>query len=143
MDKVFVREALFEFLQTIYKFEQKELEAFSLSWQEILLLKNLLVLEVSTMGVVATMLEIKAFQATRLVDGLVKKEFVERFTNQDDKRIKSIMITAQGKARMEEVDDFHHSVIENAAKDLGTERTTEILKTMYHLEELLGLKENK
>ncbi len=142
MDKVFVREALFEFLQTIYKFEQKELGAFSLSWQEMLLLKNLLVIEACSMGVVAAMLEIKAFQATRLVDGLVRKEFVERLTNQDDKRIKSIKITEEGKVRMEEVDDFHHSVIEHAAKDLGTERTSEILKTMYHLEALLGLKEN-
>ena len=42
---------------------------------------------------------------------------------------------------MEKVDDFHHSVIENAAKDLGTQRTKEILETMFHLEQLLGLSE--
>ncbi|HHX61083.1 MAG TPA: winged helix-turn-helix transcriptional regulator [Epulopiscium sp.] len=143
MDKTFVKEALFEFLQTIYKFEQKELEEFSISWQEMLLLKNLLIHKECSMGLVTTLLEIKAFQATRLVDGLVKKELVVRFTNQDDKRVKSIAITAQGKARMEKIDDFHHSVIETAAEDLGTQRTKEILETLFHLEQLLGLKENK
>ena len=141
MDKTFVKDALFDFLQTIYKFEQKELKEFSISWQEMLLLKNLLIHKECTMGLVTTILEIKPFQATRLVDGLVKKEFVERSTNEDDKRVKSIAITLKGKACMEKVDDFHHSVIENAAKDLGTQRTKEILETMFHLEQLLGLSE--
>jgi DNA-binding MarR family transcriptional regulator len=143
MDKIFVKEALFEFLQTIYKFEQKEIKEFSISWQEMLLLKNLLVAKEFNMGLVKKLLNIESFQATRLVDDLVKKEFVVRYTNQDDKRVKSIVLTTKGKACIKKVDEFHHQVIENAAKDLGNQRTEEILKTMFHLEKLLGLTKNK
>lgn len=139
MDKVLVKEALFTFLQTIYKFEQTELDKFSVSWQEILLLKHLIIHEECNMGFITRLLHIKPFQATRLVDGLVKKQLVTRFTNESDRRVKSIAITEKGRTRLAEIDDFHHSIIENAAKDLGTKRTKEILQMIFQLEKLLGL----
>ena len=142
MDKNFVKEALFTFLQTIYKFEQKELHSFSISWQEILLLKYLIIHEECNMGFITTLLTIKPFQATRLVDGLVKKQLVTRLTNESDRRVKSISITDKGISRLAKIDDFHHLIIENAAKNLGTKRTTEILEMMFQLEKLLGLSES-
>ncbi|HHX59132.1 MAG TPA: MarR family transcriptional regulator [Epulopiscium sp.] len=143
MDKLLVKEALFTFLQTIYKFEQIELDKFSVSWQEILLLKHLTIHKECNMGLIATTLNIKPFQATRLVDGLIKKQLITRFTSENDRRVKSISITKKGISRLDEVDDFHHLIIENAAKDLGTKHTTEILKMMFYLEKLLGLSNNK
>ena len=139
MDKIFVKEALFSFLQTIHKFEQKELEKFSLTWEEVLLLKNLLSIHECRMGTVTEILNIKSFQATRLVDGLVEKEFVDRYKSKNDKRIKFLAITKKGKKRISEIDDFHHLVIQKAAEELGINRTEEILQTLFHLEQLLGL----
>ncbi|MHB8127678.1 MAG: MarR family winged helix-turn-helix transcriptional regulator [Mobilitalea sp.] len=143
MDKIQVKDALFAFLQTIYKFEQKELKEFSISWQEMLLLKHLILNQDCSMGFMTTILNIKPFQATRLVDGLVKKQLIVRFENESDRRVKSIRITEEGNARMAKVDDFHHLVIENAAKDLGIERAEEILKMMFQLETLLGLSKDQ
>ena len=143
MDKLLVKEALFTFLQTIYKFEQTELDKFSISWQEILLLKHLIIHKECSMGFISTRLNIKPFQATRLVNELVKKQLITRSINQNDRRVKSISITEKGISRLEEVDDFHHLIIENAAKDLGTKHTNEILQMMFQLEKLLGLSESK
>ena len=143
MDNVQVKEALFVFLQTIYKFEQEELKEFSISWQEMLLLKHLIINQDCSMGFMTTILNIKPFQATRLVDGLVKKQLIVRFENESDRRVKSIRITEEGVARMAKVDDFHHLVIENAAKDLGIERSDEILTMMFQLDKLLGLSKDQ
>jgi DNA-binding MarR family transcriptional regulator len=143
MNKVQVNDALFAFLQTIYKFEQKELEEFSISWQEMLLLKHLIINNERSMGFMTAILNIKPFQATRLVDGLVKKQLIARFESESDRRVKYIRITEEGIARMAKVDNFHHLVIENAAKDLGIERAEEILEMMFQLEKLLGLSKDQ
>lgn len=142
MKKIQVNEALFAFLKAIYKFEQMELKEFSISWQEMLLLKHLRIHQDMSMGSLTNILEIKPFQGTRLVDGLVKKQLVERFEKESDKRIKSIRITKEGSVRMTKVDHFHELVIERAAEDLGMQRTDELLEMMFQLEKLLGLTEN-
>ncbi|OFV70952.1 hypothetical protein ACWI_15380 [Acetobacterium wieringae] len=142
MDKQQVNDALFAFLQAIYKFEQMELAKFSISWQEMLLLKQLLNNNKDfSMGHATELLGIKPFQSTRLVDGLVKKELLLRFEKESDRRIKSLQITAKGKAVLAEIDDFHYQVIEKASKNLGSERTHSILSMMFQLEELLSLEE--
>lgn len=141
MDKAQVNDALFAFLQAIYKFEQMELAKFSISWQEMLLLKQLLNTNDFSMGYTTDLLGIKPFQATRLVDGLVKKELLQRFEKESDRRVKSIQITDKGKAVIAQIDDFHFQVIEKASGNLGPERTQAILMMMFQLEELLGLKE--
>lgn len=143
MDKIFVKNALYEFLQTIYKFEQKELQVFSISWKEILLLKNLIIHGQHTMGNVNETLNIKAFQATRLIDGLEKKGLVSRFQVNNDKRVKTIEITEEGKSSIQALDDYHYSIIEKAAKEIGLDKAKEIIETMYHLEQLLGLSNNQ
>ncbi|VUZ23267.1 Uncharacterised protein [Acetobacterium wieringae] len=141
MDKQQINAALFAFLQAIYKFEQMELTKFSISWQEMLLLKQLLNNNDFSMGYVTELLGIKPFQATRLVDGLVRKELLLRFEKESDRRIKSLQITAKGKAVLAEIDDFHYQIIEKASKNLGSERTHSILSMMFQLEELLSLEE--
>jgi len=141
MDKQQINAALFAFLQAIYKFEQMELAKFSISWQEMLLLKQLLNSTNFSMGHTTELLGIKPFQSTRLVDGLVKKELLLRFEKESDRRIKSLQITAKGKAVLAEIDDFHYQVIEKASKNLGSERTHSILSMMFQLEELLSLEE--
>lgn len=141
MDKQQINAALFAFLQAIYKFEQMELTKFSISWQEMLLLKQLLNNNDFSMGYVTELLGIKPFQATRLVDGLVKKELLLRFEKESDRRIKSLQITAKGKAVLAEIDDFHYQIIEKASKNLGSERTHSILSMMFQLEKLLSLEE--
>ena len=141
MDKQQINAALFAFLQAIYKFEQMELTKFSISWQEMLLLKQLLNNNDFSMGYVTELLGIKPFQATRLVDGLVRKELLLRFEKESDRRIKSLQITAKGKAVLGEIDDFHYQIIEKASKNLGSERTHSILSMMFQLEELLSLEE--
>lgn len=140
MDKKQVNDALFAFLQAIYKFEQMELANFSISWQEMLLLKQLLNNDFS-IGYATDLLGIKPFQATRLVDGLVKKQLLLRFEKESDRRIKSLQITAKGKSVIAEIDSFHYQVIEKASENLGSERTETILTMMFQLEELLGLEE--
>ncbi len=139
MDRVQVNNALFAFLQTIYRFERNEMNEFSISWQEMLLLKHLLIKSDMSMGMMTNILGIKPFQATRLVDGLVKKQLIERLEKEQDRRVKTIRITDEGKLRMAAVDSYHHLVIESAAEELGEKRTDEILLMMFQLEKLLGL----
>lgn len=142
MTKDQVDEALFAFLQAIYKFEKMEFDKFSISWQEMLLLKHLLTKTELSMGAATEILNIKPFQTTRLVDGLVKKQMLLRFEKASDRRIRFIQITEKGEAILAEADSLHYMVIKKASENLGIEQIDSILDMMFHLENLLGISEN-
>jgi DNA-binding MarR family transcriptional regulator len=134
-----INESLFAFLKAIYAFEQKERELFSLTWQEMLLLKHLRVSNNLTMSEINTLLNIMAFQGTRLADSLIKKGFIQREINPSDARGKSISITQEGLQQLEKIDTYHIAVINTASEKIGKERSEELLSMMLQLDQLLGL----
>lgn len=134
-----INDSLFAFLRSIYDFEQKERELFSLTWQEMLLLKQLRANNFFTMSEINELLNILPFQGTRLVDGLCKKNFLKRATNPSDGRGKSISITEEGLNHLNKIDAYHISVVQKAAEKIGTERTEEFLSMLLQLDQLLGL----
>lgn len=134
-----INDSLFAFLRSIYDFEQKERELFSLTWQEMLLLKQLRANNFFTMSEINELLNILPFQGTRLVDSLCKKNFLKRATNPSDGRGKSISITEEGLNHLDKIDAYHISVVQKAAEKIGTERTEEFLSMLLQLDQLLGL----
>jgi DNA-binding MarR family transcriptional regulator len=55
---------------------------------------------------------------TRLLDGLEKKNLVERVSDTNDRRQKSIRITANGKSLLTKLKPFAHGVQSRALKDV-------------------------
>jgi len=139
MTNDYINDALFSFLKAIYAFEQKEKAEFSLSWQDMLLLKHLRLTNQLTMGDVTQLLHIQPFQTTRLVDNLVKKMFVERFEGQEDGRVKCLRIAPHGLLQLDRLDAYHVSVVTQAAKDLGPSATKDLLAMLFQLNQLLGV----
>lgn len=139
MNPININESLFAFLRAIYSFEQKERELFSLTWQEMLLLKHLRVTPSFTMSEINELLNIAPFQGTRLIDQLEKKTFLVRQINPTDGRGKSVSITEEGLAQLKKIDDYHIQVITAASERIGKERANEILAMMLQLDQLLGL----
>ena len=139
MNPININESLFAFLRAIYSFEQKERELFSLTWQEMLLLKHLRVTPSFTMSEINELLNIAPFQGTRLIDQLEKKGFITRRSNPSDGRGKSVSITEEGLARLKKIDEYHIQVITSTSEKIGKERANEILAMMLQLDQLLGL----
>jgi DNA-binding MarR family transcriptional regulator len=141
MNKTLVDNALFAFLQAIHRFEQKEELIFGVSWKEILLLNHLIKDPSCNVSFVITRLNLKPFQATRLVDKLVNKNLVQRSHDNQDKRVVLLRITQEGMDRMRKIEAYHQSIIEQASSNLGVDRTEELLHMLFQLEQLLGLEE--
>ncbi|HAI17588.1 MAG TPA: MarR family transcriptional regulator [Xanthomarina gelatinilytica] len=56
--------------------------------------------------------------ATRLMDKLIAKQFIERFPCMDDRRVVYIKITKTGKQLLESIsEDFNHDLLKNISEE--------------------------
>lgn len=56
--------------------------------------------------------------ATRLMDKLIAKKFIERFPCEDDRRVVFVQITLKGKELLESIsNDFNHELLKNISEE--------------------------
>lgn len=89
--------------------------------------------EPKTMGMVAGKLEITVGTLTTAINRLVKKEYVERHRNDNDRRIVLIQLTEKGKLVFDSHEDFHREMIKNLLKDVNLTDDSELIRAMANL----------
>ena len=75
-------------------------------------------LEGGTMTETAKKLNVTVGTLTTMVNHLVKKEYVERVSNEEDRRIVKLMLTRKGKLGYRLHDRFHYVMIKNMLEKL-------------------------
>lgn len=70
---------------------------------------------------IAQKMKLVKSRITKIVDGLIKKEFIQRIKDPEDSRISLLSLTPLGKKKLHEIieflDEIHHSVLEQMAPE--------------------------
>jgi len=80
---------------------------------------------------IAQRLEVAKSRVTKLINGLKEKGLVETIEDPRDARIKLINLTPAGRARSEQIADFHREIHAKILKNIGAD---ERLNTLSYLE---------
>lgn len=130
---------LFDFLETIYTFQQIELGLFHVTWQEIYLLYKIIQSDGLTVGETAELLRTPLFQASRLVKQLHEKGLVEKVRQSSNRRIVVVTVTPQGRRILEEVETYQYSLISQNIHILSPAEYNSILDGLGKLKLLLSI----
>lgn len=87
----------------------------------------------SRMSQVARRLKVTAGTLTIAVNGLVRKEYVERLRSEEDRRIVLICLTQKGRRAYDHHEDFHRRMTEAAMEVLTEEEIPVLTKTLDSL----------
>lgn len=93
-----------------------------------------------TMGKVAEKLEITVGTLTTAINKLVKKGYVERNRNENDRRIVLIELTDMGKIVFDAHEEFHREMVENLLKDVNLTDDCELIRAMANLRDFFKSK---
>ena len=80
---------------------------------------------------IAQRLEVAKSRVTKLISGLAEKGLIETIEDPRDARIKLINLTPAGRARSEQIADFHREIHAKILKNIGAD---ERLNTLSYLE---------
>jgi len=110
-----------------------ESEKFSLPYSEL----NCLMLfdgeRYLTVKGIAKRLEVAKSRVTKIIDGLIDKELVQRFEDPKDARIKLISLTQAGRKKAEEIKDFQKGLHRQILMHLGNDESKNILSKLEML----------
>ncbi|MGE5372769.1 MAG: MarR family winged helix-turn-helix transcriptional regulator [Solirubrobacterales bacterium] len=132
-------ELLYDFLETIYRFEQLETGLFQVSWQEIHLLRILDLSDGLTVGGVAEALRVPLFHASRLVSQLEEKGRLTKTRLAENKRIIRVAISPEGRKLLEAVETYQYELIRENAHVLEPSEFQAIVAGLGKLKQLLNL----
>lgn len=141
ISKELLKELLFEFLESIYVFEKNEKELFSLSWQEIYLLKKLIRNDKKTITEVSQFMRIPLFKTSRILKRLEKKNLIKKTKDVHDLRIIHITITEIGVKKVNKIEDYNCNTIINNLHNINTEEIDSLINAIGKLKKLLGINE--
>ncbi len=139
MTKTDLSEALYAFLEVIYRFQRREEGLFGASWQEIYLLQHLLRSGTSSVGTLATHLAINLFDASRLVRRLGERGLVAKERRVSDRRIIEVSLTGAGRSTLDQVEQYHFDLISRNLRVLQESELASLLGTLEKLPSLLDL----
>ena len=86
-----------------------------------------------TMGELSTELEIPLSSATRLVDGLVNANFIERIPDESDRRVVRVQMTETGREIYQSAMEFNKQRIVHMLNKFTLEEQTQLLYLMNKL----------
>ena len=86
-----------------------------------------------TMGELSTELGIPLSSATRIVDGLVSANFIERIPDESDRRVVRVQMTATGREIYQSAMDFNKQRIVHMLSKFTVEEQTQLLYLMNKL----------
>ncbi|MDR6723074.1 DNA-binding MarR family transcriptional regulator [Paenibacillus amylolyticus] len=135
-----VNDALFSFLQSIYLFEQREVERFHVDWNEVYLLQLLIRYPGMRISEISNRMRVKDFVTSRMVTKLEKAGLANRITSKTDKRVVEVFITSEGRAKIQSIEDFNYSTVSSSLHHYTPEQIHMLLHTIGQLDTLLNLK---
>jgi DNA-binding MarR family transcriptional regulator len=104
-----------------------------LSMTEVHVLEAIKNTEDPTMGNVANKLRITMGTLTTSVNVLVKKEYVNRYRDEKDRRKVYLELTNQAKDVLVIHDEFHEEMVSSLLKDLNLEKDKILLKSLENI----------
>jgi DNA-binding MarR family transcriptional regulator len=134
-----MNQLLYGFLETIYVFQQSEVELFDVSWQEIYLLKHMKEAGEKTVGEVATLLKVPLFQASRIVQRLANQGLVTKQRSAENHRVVLVSITAQGLDRVEAMEEYHYTLLQKNLHVLEPTELISIISGLGKIKQLLAV----
>lgn len=94
-------------------------------------------LEGGTMTETAKKLNVTVGTLTTMVNHLVKKEYVERVSNEEDRRIVKLMLTRKGKLGYRLHDRFHYVMIKNMLADINESEYEILIRALGALDRFI------
>jgi len=90
--------------------------------------------EGKTMTEIAKRLNVTVGTLTTMVNHLVKKEYVERTSTAEDRRVVQIVLTKKGRFAYKLHDRFHHVMIKNMLKDIDESQYEVLIQALSALD---------
>lgn len=132
-------EMLFRALGALYSFECIEVEEFGLAFQQIYLLKILRRNTSLKMSEIVSVMKLRAFGATRLIDQLVKLGYVLREIVENDRRGRVITITSEGMAVVKKIEAHAYKLITPLLAELNGEELAGLINTIEKFGKISGV----
>ena len=79
---------------------------------------------------IAQKLDVAKSRVTRIVDGLIEKELVERIEDPKDGRIKLVNLTPAGLKKSEEIDAFRRDIYQETLAQMGGKERRTLLSSL-------------
>ncbi len=111
-------------------YESKKLKLPYVEAKTMLLLKGQRYL---TINHIANQLNVAMSRASKIVKDLVKKGFADIISDPKDKRIKLISLTADGKKKVEKIEEFHIQIHKRLLEDLSPSERIMLLSFLERL----------
>lgn len=137
-----LNEILVELFWNILNIEEKELKrrGCELSMTEMHTLEQIGLGKPQSMSQVAKRLDITIGTLTTAINRLVKKGYVERNRNQDDRRIVEIKLSRAGEKAYELHLGFHEDMVRDVMEDLKIHEDKALIKALDNLNEYFKAK---
>lgn len=133
--KEIVNELLVEVFNHILSIESDVLRkrGVKLSMTEVHVLEAIRNAEVPTMGNVAKKLRITLGTLTTSINVLVRKNYVYRYRDEEDRRKVFLKLTSQSNEVLQIHDGFHDEMISSMFEDLELEKDEALLKSLENI----------
>lgn len=139
IEKQFIKESLFKFLESIYFFEKYEESNFGLNWDEIYLLQILVRNPGLRVTEIANHMKSKPFVISRMLNRMEEACFVRKENDTKDKRVFHQYVTENGVKKINEIEDFNYSVVVSQLEKMSEDHSEFLLSILDNLGELLKL----
>lgn len=90
--------------------------------------------EAKTMTEIAKKLNVTVGTLTTMINHLVKKEYVERTSTEEDRRVVQIVLTNKGRFAYRLHDRFHHVMIKNMLQDIDESQYEVLIQALSALD---------
>lgn len=126
---------LVDLFNHILRIEEDSLKksGVKLSMTEVHVLEAINLSNSKTMSSVANRLKVTLGTLTTSVNGLIRKGYVNKTQNQEDKRIFNLSLTSSGKEVIEIHDKFHKKMIESILDDLLLEEDDVLIQSLENI----------
>lgn len=133
--KHLINELLVEIFNHILSIEEEEIKKLdiNLSLNEIHTLESIENTEYPTMSNVSKKLRITISTLTTTINRLVKKGYVERYFNEEDRRKVYLKLTNESIEVLKKHELFHNELIDSIFKDIPLEEDEVLLKSLQNI----------
>ena len=128
---------VFNDILTIEENALKEGKFFDVSVTEVHTIESIGMYEPKSMSEVAKSLDITVGTLTVAINNLVKKQYVERFRSENDRRVVNIGLTPKGRLLYRVHEKFHMDMVRSTIEGLSNEEEIILSKSLHNLSEFL------
>lgn len=130
-----INSLLVDLFNHILRIEEDSLKksGIKLSITEVHVLEAINLSDTKTMSSVANHLKVTMGTLTTSVNGLIRKGYVNKTQNKQDKRIYNLNLTNAGHEVMQIHDKFHHEMIDSILDDLLLEEDEVLINSLENI----------